>query len=110
MPKHATTMKKHHINEDSDSKTIQVAQGDTIELTLEESPTTGYRWEISEMDAQQIQLTDQHYTPHKEAGQGGGGIRTYHLKVLDKGPGQIALENRQRWEGDVYKTFSIRYE
>lgn len=103
-------MKKHQLSEDSNAKTIQVARGDTIELTLDESPTTGYRWEVSELDTQQIQLTEQHYTPHKEAGVGGGGARIYHLKVLDKGPGHIVFENRQRWEGDVYKTFSLRYE
>ena len=103
-------MKKHQLNEDSNAKTIQVARGDTIELTLDESPTTGYRWEVAELDTQQIQLVEQHYTPHQEAGVGGGVARTYHLKVLDKGPGQISLENRQRWDGDVYKTFSIRYE
>lgn len=103
-------MKKHQLNEDSNTKTIQVAQGETIELTLDESPTTGYRWEVSELDTQQIQLVEQHYTPHQEAGVGGGGTRTYRLKVLEKGSGRIALENRQRWEGDVYKTFSLRYE
>jgi inhibitor of cysteine peptidase len=103
-------MEKHRIDESFDAKTIQVAGGDTIELRLDESPTTGYRWEITEINKQQLHLSDQQYALREGVGMGGGGVRIFYLEVLHQGAGRIVLENRQRWEGDIYKTFCLYYE
>ncbi len=103
-------MKNIEIDDSFTQKTIQVEAGDTITLRLEESPTTGYAWEAAEINVNEIELTGHSYQLHEGAGMGGGGIKTFKLKVLAKAAGKLTFENRQRWEGDVYQSFTLNYE
>ena len=36
----------HKISGDNNNKNIVVHKGDTIEIQLDETPTTGYSWEV----------------------------------------------------------------
>ncbi len=103
-------MKTIRVDDSFNQKTIQLSVGDSIELQLEETPTTGYKWEIVQINTGQLEAIENTYSLDKEAGIGGGGVRTFRLHVLDKGNGQIVLENRQRWNNDVYKTFKLFYK
>lgn len=97
---------QHFVTMEHHRQTIQVSPGDTIELQLEENPTTGYSWAIENLaPAFTVQQND--YELLSEAGIGGGGTRKVLLKVEGSGNGQIRLNNRQPWSGDVYQTFEL---
>ena len=96
----------HQVTIDQHSQTLQVSPGDTVELQLEENPTTGYSWMVEEITPIfSIQQND--YELFSGAGIGGGGTRKLLLKVERPGNGRISLQNRQPWSGDVYQTFEL---
>ncbi|UHG90293.1 protease inhibitor I42 family protein [Spirosoma oryzicola] len=103
-------MKTIQVTDSVSQETIAVAEGDQIELRLEENPTTGYRWEITQINNEQLTIVNNAYTLYESAGIGGGGIRTVHIHVLRVGTGQLVLENRQSWSNDVYKSFTLSYQ
>lgn len=96
----------HKISADSNA-IIAVHKGDTIEVQLEETPTAGYSWEIDNMDSNIFELQSSDYKLNKEAGIGGGGMRTMIFSVGGQGNGKSRLKNAQRWSGDIYKRFEL---
>ena len=85
----------HKISGDNNNKNIVVHKGDTIEIQLDETPTTGYSWEVDKVDS------------HDTAGIGGGGIRSMKFLVNGEGKGSIKLKNWRKWSGDIYQQFEI---
>jgi inhibitor of cysteine peptidase len=104
-PKMATVT----LSESNNKQHIEVAVNDTIQIQLDESPTTGYKWEVIELNKNDLQVLSEDYERYPNAGIGGGGIKMIKLKVLKKASGRIRLENRQPWSGDVYKRFEVSY-
>lgn len=98
-----------HLSESDNQQHFEFAIGDTIQINLDETPTTGFKWEISELNKSAITLLSSEYRLYEGAGVGGGGKRTIELLVNKESSGQIRFENRQPWSGDVYKTFEISY-
>lgn len=97
------------LSESNNNQHIEIAVNDTITIQLDESPTTGYRWEVVELDKTNLELLSEDYDQYPNAGIGGGGRKIIQLKVLKKAAGRIKLYNRQPWSGDIYKTFEISY-
>jgi Predicted secreted protein len=98
----------HNLNEQS-PQNVQVSANDTIVLELDETPATGYHWEITDINKKDIELIDEEYQLYKQAGIGGGGKKIFKFRVVNKVGGHILLENRQKWSGDVYKRFELSY-
>jgi predicted secreted protein len=96
----------HKIAADS-SSAITAHKGDTIEVQLDETPTTGYAWELDSLDNNILELQSSDYKLYEGAGIGGGGKRTMLFLVKNTGQGNIKLKNAQRWSGDIYKQFQI---
>ena len=97
-----------NISDNSDS-TIKVSPGDIIHITLSENPTTGYIWETKKQDKSQLQLDDDNFKIASTAA-GSAGTRIFKFKVLAAGEGDLILENRQKWEKDVSRTFILKYK
>ena len=96
----------HLVTINHHGQTLQVSPGDSIELQLEENPTTGYSWTVEEMGPGfHVQQND--YELFSGAGIGGGGRRKMIITVAQPGDGQIRLKNQQPWSGDVYQTFAL---
>jgi inhibitor of cysteine peptidase len=96
----------HNIGINDSGQTIYTSAGDTIQLQLEENPTTGYSWAIDSV-APFFSLQQNDYHLLSGAGIGGGGTRTIVFKIEQSGSGNISLKNRQPWSDDVYQTFEI---
>lgn len=87
---------------DSDQgKTFEVQAGDLIAIRLPENPTTGYRWEISGVDNQLVELQGSDYSVAPGCGTGGGGTRTFHFRAKSTGTAQIQLRRRRSWEPET---------
>ncbi len=97
------------LSENNNQQHIDVAVNDIIQLQLDESPTTGYKWEITELNTNDIQEISEDFKLNADAGIGGGGKKMIQLKVLRKATGSIKLENRRSWSGDVNKRFEVSY-
>lgn len=98
------------LDESCSGKQVQVGANDSIEIELDEVPTTGYRWVISQINPEHFKVQSEDYTLYNSAGMGGGGVKRIQLERLGSGRGVVRLENKQPWSGDVYKTFEFTYE
>ena len=98
---------EHTLTADSNQKSIAVKKGDTISVELDETPTAGYNWEVARIDENICELVSSEYKVYTTAGIGGGGSRKMIFSIKNAGTGSIALENRQRWSGDVYQRFNV---
>lgn len=84
------------------AKHFKLSTGSQIVITLEENPTTGFRWALDPLDANLLQLVSSTYkseaTPQIA---GSGGTRTITLATLHPGHTSLKLKLRREWEGDA---------
>lgn len=98
---------EHVISMAQNNQTITAQKGDIIHLQLEENPTTGYAWDIAQLDSNMLQLQSSDYKMNGNGAIGGGGMRDMVFIVSDTGTGRIHLQNKQRWSDDVYQQFDV---
>jgi inhibitor of cysteine peptidase len=79
--------------------TVTVRSGDSVEISLPENATTGYRWAIDHYDQDSIAFvsTDPHYPLGPP---GSGGTIVFVFRAIRTGSGIIALKQWRSWEGD----------
>jgi inhibitor of cysteine peptidase len=75
--------------------------GQRFQIQVEENPTTGYKWSEPEFDKQCLLLESDQYTPYKEAGIGGGGIRLFAFTVKSECKTTVRLMYKRPWETNV---------
>ena len=83
--------------------TIEMAVGETLNVTLESNPTTGFSWALAaNSDEGVLQEVDHEYVAD-EAGEtpmvGAGGVENWTFKALAKGETTISMEYSRPWEG-----------
>jgi predicted secreted protein len=98
---------QHTITADRNNQDIAVNKGDTINIVLDETPTSGYQWDVDTVDNNILSLESSGYNPSPGSAIGGGGMKVLTFVVKDKGTGRIKLKNWQRWSGDIYKGFEL---
>ena len=95
--------------ETDNGRTVDIRRGETVQVSLPENATTGYRWAIDRCDEEFIEVlaTEPHYTA-RGRGAGGEVAFTFHGKKI--GTGEIVLKHWRHWEGDssVTSRFRIR--
>jgi len=80
---------------------LTVALGDTVVVSLDETPTSGYRWEVAGSDPAVLQLTDDEFIPAADAALGGGGKRVLQFSVTGPGQSDLRLICRRSWESET---------
>lgn len=78
--------------------TIAVKPRQTIIVRLDEVPTSGYRWEVCEMDNHVLSLENSNFTQSSNVGIGGGGTRTFTFEAKKPGTSALMVELRQEWD------------
>ena len=83
---------------------IEVAAGEPFAISLEENPTTGYRWEFAPDPGVVLVLSS--YEAGSGGGAGGGGMRQFQF--LADAPGEFILHGKllRSWLGDSSTTKS----
>jgi predicted secreted protein len=81
----------------SSDKTVTLASGGTLTVTLESNITTGYSWnETSEIsDLTVMQQTDHKYQPPATVAVGAGGTEIWNFKALKEGTSTITMRYRR---------------
>ena len=97
------------VNLSDNGSKIEVKAGDTLVVSLDSNPTTGYSWQIAEIDSSLlIQEGEAGFESESEA-PGSGGIETFHFKALASGESELKLIYHRLWEEgvDPLEVFSI---
>jgi len=81
-------------------KSIEVQVGDLITVSLDENPTTGFRWAIDKSDDDVVALQSSEYAAASGSRMGGGGQRVVTFEARKAGVAVIHLKLWREWEGD----------
>ena len=97
------------LTEADNDRTLDLAVGDTVRISLPENATTGYRWAIDRLDDDVIEASgsDPHYPADTP---GSGGRMAFTFRPKKSGSGEIVLKYWRHFEGDasVQKRFRVR--
>lgn len=79
------------LTEDDSGSEVAVSLGDVIEISLEENPSTGYRWEVVS-PPEMIELTSDEYLEPDTDAVGAPGERLLTYEAIADGAGILRLE------------------
>ena len=88
------------LNEDSDGSTCPAAVGDEITLTLDETPTSGYRWAVDSIDLALLEPSADEYEPPDPGRLGGKGSHRWTFRVVGPGTTVLRLVLKRAWDAD----------
>jgi inhibitor of cysteine peptidase len=90
----------------SDGSAVTVARGDTLEVSLPQNASTGYRWELAPSEG--FRIVDDRLEPPVSAYAGAAGHRVFVLRVEE--PGIVQARLRRPWEPPerAAQTYSVR--
>lgn len=74
-----------------------VSVGDRVIVQLGESPTSGFRWEVS-VEGGALSLTASDYAEPKPGTVGGQGVRTFTFSAMAPGRSRLVFVLKRRWE------------
>ena len=85
---------------------IAVRMGDTIVVRLEENSAGGYRWTLTSVDSDKLEMTEHHYE-RTRAGVGSAGASVWRFTPKHAGRTRLELKKVRPWNpadsaGDVY--------
>lgn len=96
------------LTEKDNGKSVVAHVGDTIELSLPENPSTGFRWALEQDKTQHLEILDVSRQPAADMAMPGRGNRhVWRFRILQAGDTQLALRLWRTWEGD--KSIIERY-
>lgn len=103
-----------HITGADNGKQISFKTGDIFTVTLDSNVTTGYSWQVLELDqAILVQEGEPEYkqAPGSEGLVGAGGTETFRFKAVGSGKTSLALGYMRPWESEPpIETFVIQVE
>lgn len=89
---------------------VEVAVGQQILVTLDGNPSTGYSWEVKDLDTSLLeQVGEAEFESRAPSLLGSGGTLTLTFKALQAGTTTLTLVYRRPWETEVepIDTFSV---
>jgi inhibitor of cysteine peptidase len=80
--------------------------GDTVVVALDETPTSGYRWEIDSFDPTVLVAAGDEYSASTSGRMGGGGVHRFRFEVVGAGSSRVRLIRRRPWDpASIAETF-----
>jgi inhibitor of cysteine peptidase len=86
---------------ENSGKTLQLAAGTVVRVTLASNPSTGYSWVLKTLDAKVVEQTAQKFVPPENQIPGKGGQEVWTFTAKAAGTTPLRLEYRRPWEKDV---------
>lgn len=93
------------MTEADDGHDAVVRLGGLLEVDLEETPTTGYRWALT--DTGPLEPLGDDFELAEGAAIGGGGRRRFRFAATKLGNGRLELELRREWEAAPRSRFAV---
>jgi inhibitor of cysteine peptidase len=91
-------------------RTVELAKGQTVVITLEANPTTGYTWAVAELEEHILQRVGEiEFKPQSDL-VGAPGVQTLRFQAADPGQTALKLVYHRPWEKGVepLKSFSLQ--
>jgi inhibitor of cysteine peptidase len=79
------------------TRSIDVRLGTPVTLRLAETPSTGYRWHLCQLDHTLLSVQSSEFSPSAATRVGGGGTRTIRLILNAPGSATLSLSKRRAW-------------
>ena len=97
------------ITQDMNGQTVNLVKEDTLILTIDGNPTTGYNWEVGEVDQTILEPLGEPEYDSDSALIGSGGTYTFTFKAAAAGTTNLKLIYYRSFEKDVppVETFEI---
>jgi inhibitor of cysteine peptidase len=97
------------VDETADGGSVDLEVGQTLEVSLEENPSTGYAWNVTEApDAAVIAPVEDDFAISDPYSDGAGGTRTLLFEAVAPGETEMLLDYYfQTDSDDVSETFSL---
>ena len=86
---------------EDDGSSVEVPAGQTFEVVLPGNPTTGFTWEVEEMDASLLRLAGEPTFDAESDLLGAGGEMTLRFQALQAGESPLRLIYHQPFEEGV---------
>jgi len=107
-----STSNKINLSMDYNGRQIELINGQTFNVTLETNPSTGYSWEVIELNnniLHQIGEAETESNITKKNMVGVPVMQTFQFEIINKGDTTLKLVYRRLWEKDVapVNSFSI---
>jgi len=80
---------------------IELAVGEKMLVTLTSNPTTGYQWEVAEIDESVLAQLGTDYDADSPQLVGSGGEETFTFEAVGTGETALQLIYHRSWEEDV---------
>ena len=97
------------VTEADNGQTIEVAIGDTLDITLPETASTGFSWQVVSACDPTCAVAADTRTPPGTAKPGAPGAHHWRLEAKRAGEGEFKVAYRRPWEsGSAEREFSIR--
>ena len=91
-------MSEHRLGPEHAGRTVDVAAGDRVVVSVPEIAGTGYTWQVEALPPG-ARVVDEHYEHPSEGGIGG---TARHVFVVDPGAGgTLRLRHLQPWMGEA---------
>jgi len=107
-----STGNKINLSMDYNGRQIELTNGQTFNVTLETNPSTGYSWEVVELNNSIIQKIGEAVSEPNITQKNMVGVpvmHTFQLEVINTGQTTLKIVYHRKWEKDVapVNTFSI---
>ena len=96
---------------DDNGREMQLKKGQTLVVTLEGNPTTGYSWEVAgPLDEQVLRQAGEPEFQQESDLVGAGGVQILRFEAVNAGKMTLKLIYHRPWEKDVepLETYSIQ--
>ena len=101
--------KNVEVNQEMNGGSVILEQGQTLVLKLASNPTTGYDWEIVDLNSAILEQVGEVDYKSDSALIGSGGVNTYTFKAVGSGNIQLSLVYHRSWEKEIppIETFEL---
>ena len=106
--------KEVKLDASANGRQVELQKGQTLVITLESNPTTGFRWEMVEIEESILrQMGEPEFKvsdPREPPPPGTGGWETWRFEAMSPGQAALKLVYHRPWEEDVepLETFSVQ--
>jgi inhibitor of cysteine peptidase len=93
--------KTFKLDEDSNGESIEITKGATLSISLQGNPTTGYNWELAEVDQSILKPAGE--VDYKSGSPliGSGGVYTFKFEAVETGSTNLKLIYYRSFEEDT---------
>jgi len=89
------------VSEADNGKAIMANPGQTVAVTLDENPMTGYRWQAELAPPGAWRLVSSLFSPPPPGRPGAHGTRTWRLEAAQGGKARLRFVLARPWSGDA---------